>query len=108
MEKQRTLEDFFVEKYKKLEEENKKLEESLELSYKREAELIQERDEYKNRFIESISRLKEDFRVKLKANSDNDYYIYVSNNYIWALYSKETYEYYKKLFNFKEGEEENE
>ena len=98
----KTLEELFVKKYEDLEKEKKSLEESLELSYKREAELIQERDEYKNRFIELISRLKEDFEIVLKKDCEGRPVIKAEQNYLWPEWQQEQYNYYKNIFNLKE------
>lgn len=110
----KTLEELFIKKYQDLEKENKSLEESLELSYKREAELIQERDKYKNKLIELISRLKEDYRIKIERaasilSGETTHYISINGNWVWKNSQKEKYEYYKETFNLKEeGEKENE
>lgn len=102
----KTLEELFIKKYQDLEKEKKSLEESLEFSDKIEAELIQERDKYKNIFIELISRLKKDFQIVLKADCEGRPFIKAEENYIWSEWQEEEYNYYKNIFNLKvEGEE---
>lgn len=102
----KTLEELFIKKYQDLEKEKKSLEESLELSYKIEGEIIQEKDKYKNKFIELINRLKKDFKIVLKEDFEGKTFIKAEENYIWPEWQEEEYNYYKDIFNLKkEGEE---
>lgn len=98
----KTLEELFIKKYQDLEKEKKSLEESLELSYKIEGELIQEKDKYKNKFIELVNRLKEDFKIVLKKDCEGNPFIKAEENYIWSTWQEEQYNYYKNIFDLKE------
>jgi len=109
MENKRTLDEFFIQKYEKLEEENKVLEERQEKLLEINDNLGDERDEWKNKYYELVNKLKEDLVPEIKkATTNNQHYIDIRTYKLWEDYP-ETYEYYKKLFNLKEeGEEENE
>lgn len=105
--KPRTIEEFFIEKYQKLEEENKVLEESQETLLEINNNLGDERDEWKNKYNELVERLKEDFNIKIKKLYEDCYYLEFDNIYSNAY--EEKYQYYKNVFNLKEeGEEDNE
>lgn len=117
--KPKTIDEFFIEKYEKLEEENKRLEENLEFNYKRETELIKERDEYRNKLIkerdkweekyyELVERLKEDFKPEISKIDNNETYFNFRHHFIHEN-NVEKDKYYIDLFNLKEeGEEDNE
>ncbi|MBR6515917.1 MAG: hypothetical protein IKT40_03585 [Bacilli bacterium] len=87
----KTLEELFIKKYQDLEKEKKSLE-----------ELIQEEDKYKNKFIELVNRLKEDFKIVLKKDCEGNPFIKAEENYIWATWQEEQYNYYKNIFDLKE------
>ena len=95
--KPRTIDEFFIEKYNKLEEENKRLTESNETLSK-------------NCYFyeEVIKNIKKDFEINVKNYAYNTRYIRF-NGSVWSNTEEEKYEYYKTVFNLKEeGEEENE
>lgn len=107
--KPKTIDEFFIEKYNKLEEEievlKKEQEELLEMNYN----LGEERDKWEQKYYELIGRLKEDFVPIIKKASCDDKYFKLSEIYIWKENEEVKFEYYKNLFNLKEeGEEDNE
>lgn len=110
--KPKTIEEFFVEKYQKLEEENKVLEERQEKLLEINNNLGDERDEWKNKYNELVERLREDYRIRLESCSSINgitYYINIDGSWIWKNAQKEKYQYYKNVFNLKEeGEKDNE
>ncbi len=103
--KPKTIDEFFIEKYQKLEKENKQLEESLEINYKREGELIQERDEWKNKYHELVDKLKEDFKPEIWEIDGKETYFRFRDIFIREN-NKEKDKYYIELFNLTEENEE--
>ena len=95
--KPRTMEELFIEKYQKLEEENKDL--------KAKAEMYEQRcDELEN----TLEQVGKDFGIYLSEYADGSKYIGFSSS-IWNNTRKKEYQYYKKMFKLKEkGEEDNE
>ncbi len=101
--KPKTIDEFFIEKYQKLEEENEKLKLKLE-------EKQRTIDEYQQEYEETynlIEKIKEDFNIQIKKLYDDCYYLYFATRYSNS--NEEIYNKYKQLFNLKEeGEENNE
>lgn len=107
--KPKTIDEFFIEKYERLEEEievlKKEQEELLEMNYN----LGEERDKWGERYYELVERLKEDFEPKISTTKDGNVLIEFKHWTHFKEYSKLQYEFYKNLFKLKEeGEEENE
>lgn len=111
--KPRTIDEFFIEKYQKLEEENNDLKQQLEM-YK---DLEKAQDEniefWKNKYYELVNNLKNDFGFILDPYAESEcttQCISVRTSHIWNDFGQEEkYAYYKKLFNLKEeGENEDE
>ena len=95
--KPRTIDEFFIEKYLKLEQENRDL--------KAKAEMYEKRcDELSNTFEE----LGEDFSIRIGKYDSNRNYITFNGTIFDSKIEKAKYDKYKKLFNLKEGEENNE
>ena len=103
--KPKTIDEFFIEKYEKLETEIEELKEVLEVNYKREGELIQERDEWKSKYYEIIRRLKEDFKPEIWEIDGGETYFRFRDSYI-RKNNKEKDKYYINLFNLTEENEE--
>lgn len=107
--KPKTIDEFFIEKYEKLEEEIEVLKKEQEGLFEMNYNLGEERDEYKNKYNGLINKLKKDFNIQLKDLGNDDKYIYMETLYSNIHVDKEKYEYYKEMFNLKEeGEEDNE
>lgn len=105
----KTLEEFFIEKYEKTEQENKELKIHNDYLIEENLKLNEEILELKNEYRELIKKLKEDFDIKLRRLDKNTTYVSVDCLYSNIYADKEKYNYYKKLFNLKEeGEEDNE
>lgn len=107
--KPKTIDEFFIEKYERLEEEievsKEKQEELLEMNYN----LGEERDKWEEKYYELVERLKEDFEPKISTTKKGDVLIEFKHWTHFKEYSKLQYEFYKNLFNLtEEGEEENE
>ena len=107
--KPRTIDEFFIEKYQKLEEENQDLKQELE-TYKAIEKAQDENIEFwKNKYYELIKRIKEDFGFELRyASAFPDELIINSKVIIWENSDKEKFEYYKIIFNLKMQEQEQE
>lgn len=101
--KPRTIDEFFIEKYQKLEEENEKLKLKLE-------EKQRTIDEYQQEYEETynlIEEMKIDLDIKIKNLYDDCYYLDFAN--IYSNSNEKIYNKYKQLFNLKEeGENEDE
>lgn len=96
--KPRTIDEFFIERYLKLEEENRDLKAKAEMCKKR-------YDDLKNTFEE----LGEDFSIRIGEYDSNRNYITFNGTIFDSKIEKAKYDKYKKLFNLKEeGEEDNE
>lgn len=105
----KTLEEFAIKEIQDLREENQYLKEELETCKVIEKNLNKNIEFLRDSYYTLIEKIKKDFKVELKVDTDRDPYIKFENNYIWSSYLEEEYEYYKNVFNLKEkGEEENE
>ena len=97
--KPRTIDDFFIERFLKLEEENRQLQLKLE-------EKQRTIDEYQQEYEETynlIEKIKEDFEFELcfSKTIPSEVVIY-SANMVFESIDKEKFEYYKQVFNLKE------
>jgi hypothetical protein len=110
--KPRTIDEFFIEKYNKLEEENQELKRKIEKLEFLNIDIANAEQVANEKYYELVNRLKEDYRIALqKCSSLNGitYYISIDGSWIWKNTQKEKYEYYKNVFDLKEeGEEYNE
>ena len=102
----KTLEEFAIKEIQDLRKQKEVLETRQEKLLEINNNLGDERDAYKNKYIELITRLKEDFNFEIKESSiiNPIYYIKNNGNWIWSNTDIEKYEFYKNTFNLKEGE----
>lgn len=101
MSKIKTIDEFFIERYEKLEKENEELRNknyNLECSN---ANLTVENNILISQYNELVSNIKKDFEIKLKDTS-----IQTKPLFIW--HTDENFEYYKNVFNLKEENEKEE
>lgn len=104
----KTIDEFFIEKYEKLEQENQELKTHNDYLIEENLKLNEENEQYKNKFIELINRLKEDLQPKIATIKNGDVLIEFARWTHFKEYSKIQYEFYKNLFDLKEEGEENE
>lgn len=106
--KPKTIEEFFIEKYERMETENKSLEskvELLETIEKNQSKII---EFWKNKYSELVERLKEDFGPEISEINSNETYFRFRYGFIQGN-NEEKDKYYIDIFNLKEkGEEDNE
>lgn len=98
--KPKTIDEFFIEKYEKLEEVNKELMLKLE-------EKQRTIDEYQQTYEETynlIEEIKKDLHISLEESNDDAMpYISFTSNCIWNGFGQEEkFAYYKQAFNLKE------
>ena len=109
--KPKTIDEFFIEKYQKLEEDNNRLKSNVEFLKVLVKTQEEETESWKNTYYELVERLKEDYRIEIERASTlsgETHYISINGVWIWKSSQKEKYEYYKNVFNLKEKGEEDE
>jgi hypothetical protein len=98
--KPRTIDEFFIEKYQKLEEENQRL--------ARDNETLSKNCHF---YGEMIKNIKKDFEIKLKEYGTETKYI-TFNGSVWSNTEEEKFDKYLSFFNLEtqieEGENEDE
>lgn len=108
--KSKTIDEFFIEKYERLEEEievlKKEQEELFEMNYN----LGEERDKWEEKYYELVEKIKKDFKIVLRYSTAYEGEKIITPDIIlFEQHEKEKFDFYKELFNLKEeGEEENE
>lgn len=105
--KTRTIEELFVEKYQKLEEDNKRLKTNVEFLKAFVKTQEEETELWKDTYYELVNRLKEDFNPEISKTSSNETYFKFRHNFIHEN-NKEKDKYYIDLFKLKEEGEDNE
>lgn len=107
--KPKTIDEFFIEKYERLEEEIEVLKKEQEGLFEMNYNLGEERDKWEEKYYELVERLKEDFKPEISTTKKGDVLIEFKHWTHFKEHSRIQYEFYKNLFNLKEeGEEENE